>query len=145
LARGGSGGHSEVRLDGGDGRNRSVHVRRQEFSSAASVPAKPRRSGSIQGHGELPGVTYRLSVQRIEKWLSDLPGPRTPAGLRAPATVDGPLQRSRLRFLARGASLSCAHSSPRVGWGWGRLDWPAYSDSGSGGRGHAAHGQTAVN
>jgi hypothetical protein len=63
LARGGSGGHSEVRLDGGDGRNRSVHVRRRVFSSAASVPAKPRRFGSIQGHGELPGVTYRLSVQ----------------------------------------------------------------------------------
>jgi hypothetical protein len=145
LARGGSGGHSEVRLDGEDGRNRPVHVRRRVFSLAASIPAKPRRSGSIQGHGELSGVTYRLPVQRIEKWLSDLPGPRTPAGFRAPATVDWPLRRSRLRFLARGASLSCAHSSPRVGWGWGKLDWPVYSGSGSGGRGHAAHGQTAVN
>jgi hypothetical protein len=56
LARGGSGGHSDVRLDGGDDRNRSVHVRRRVFSSAASVPAKTRRSGSIQGHGELHGV-----------------------------------------------------------------------------------------
>jgi hypothetical protein len=63
MARGGSSGHSDVRLDGGDGRNRSVHVRRRVFSSAASVPAKPRRSGSIQGHGELPRVTYRLFVQ----------------------------------------------------------------------------------
>jgi hypothetical protein len=59
--------------------------------------------------------------------------------------VDWPLQRSRLRFLARGASPRCAYSSQRVGWGWGKLDWPVYGGSGSGGRGHAAHGQTAVN
>ena len=32
------------------------------------------------------------------------------------------------------------------GWmGWEKLDWPVYGGSGSGGRGHAAHGQTAVN
>jgi hypothetical protein len=43
-----------------------------------------------------------------------------------------------------GASLSCAHSSPRVGRGWGKLGWPVYGGSGSGGRGHAEHGQTAV-
>jgi hypothetical protein len=55
LARGGSGGHSDVRLDGGDGRNRSIHVRRQGSSSAAGVPANSRRSGSIQWHGELHG------------------------------------------------------------------------------------------
>ena len=48
LARGDSGGHVEVRLDVGDG---------QVFSSAASVPAKPPRTGSNQGHGELHGVT----------------------------------------------------------------------------------------
>jgi hypothetical protein len=57
LARGGSGDHSDVRLDGGDGRNRSIHVRRRVSSSAAGVPAKSRRSGSIQWHGELHGVT----------------------------------------------------------------------------------------
>jgi hypothetical protein len=57
LARKGSGGHNDVRLEGGDGRNRSVHMRRRVSSSAAGVPAKSRRSGSIQGHGELHGVT----------------------------------------------------------------------------------------
>jgi hypothetical protein len=65
--------------------------------------------------------------------------------LRAPATVDWPLRRSRLRFLARGASLGCVHSSQRVERGWGRLDWPVYGGSGSGGREHTAHGQTTVN
>jgi hypothetical protein len=56
LARGGSGGHNDVRLAGGDGRNRSVHVRRRVSSSAAGVPAKPRRPSPIQRHGELPRV-----------------------------------------------------------------------------------------
>jgi hypothetical protein len=56
LAPGGSDGHNGVRLDGGDGRNRPVHVRRRGLSSAASVPVKPRRSSSIQWHGELHGV-----------------------------------------------------------------------------------------
>ncbi len=57
LARGDSGDHVEVRLDVGDGRNRLVHERRRVCLSAASVPAKLRRTGSIQGHGELHGVT----------------------------------------------------------------------------------------
>jgi hypothetical protein len=39
LAPGGSGGHSEVRLDDGGGRNRPVHVRMRVNSSAASAPA----------------------------------------------------------------------------------------------------------
>jgi hypothetical protein len=56
LARGGSGGHNDVRLDDGDGQNRSVHVRRRVSSSAAGVPAKPRRPSPIQRHGQLPGV-----------------------------------------------------------------------------------------
>ena len=56
LARGGSGGHNDVRLDGGDVRNRSVHVCRRVSSSAAGVPAKSRRSSSVQWHGELHGV-----------------------------------------------------------------------------------------
>ena len=144
LAWGDSGGHVEVRLDVGDGRNRPVHARRRVFSSAASVPAKPRRTGSIRGHGELHGVTQRLCAQGIGKWFSGLPGPRTPAGLRIPATVDWLLRRSRLQFLARGASPRCAHSSPRVGRGWERLGWPVYGGRGSGGRGHAVHRQTMV-
>jgi hypothetical protein len=57
LAPGGPGGHNGVRLDGGGGRNRPVHVRRRVLSSAAGVPAKPRRSSSIQWHDELHGVT----------------------------------------------------------------------------------------
>ena len=56
LARGGFGGHNDVRLDGGDGRNRSVDVRRRGSSSAVGVPAKSRRPSPIQRHGELPGV-----------------------------------------------------------------------------------------
>jgi hypothetical protein len=56
LAQGGSGGHNDVRLAGEDGRNRSVHARRRVSSSAAGVPAKPRRPIPIPRHGELPGV-----------------------------------------------------------------------------------------
>jgi hypothetical protein len=58
--------------------------------------------------------------------------------------VDWPLRRSKLRFLARGASPRCAQSSPRVGQGWEGLGWPVYGGRGSGGRGHAVHGQTPV-
>jgi hypothetical protein len=57
LAPGGPGGHNGVRLDGGGGRNRPVHVRRRVISSAAGVPAKPRRSSSIKRHDELHEVT----------------------------------------------------------------------------------------
>jgi hypothetical protein len=58
--------------------------------------------------------------------------------------VDWSLRRSKLRFLARGASPRCAQSSPRVGQGWEVLGWPVYGGRGSGGRGHAVHGQTPV-
>jgi hypothetical protein len=34
--------------------------------------------------------------------------------------------------------------SPRAGRGWERLGWPVYGCRGSGGRGHAVHGQTQV-
>ena len=44
-----------------------------------------------------------------------------------------------------GSFTGCVHSSQRVGWGWGKLDWPVYGGSGLGGRGHTAHGQTTVN
>jgi hypothetical protein len=58
--------------------------------------------------------------------------------------VDWPLRRNMLRFLARGASLRRAHSSPRIGRGWERLGWPVYGGRGSGGRGHITHGQTTT-
>jgi hypothetical protein len=132
LARGDSGGHVEVRLDVGDGRNCPVHACRRVSSSAASIPAKPRRTGSIRGHGELHEVTERPCAQGIEGWLSGLPGPRTPAGLRAPASADWPLRRSKLRFLARGASRRCAQSSPRAGQSWEWLHWPVYGGRGIG-------------
>jgi hypothetical protein len=57
LAPGGPGGHNDVRLDGGGGRNRLVHLRRRGILSAADVPAKPRRSSAIKWHDELHGVT----------------------------------------------------------------------------------------
>jgi hypothetical protein len=58
--------------------------------------------------------------------------------------VDWLLRRSKLQFLARGASPRCAQSSPRVGRGWEGFCWPVYGGGGSGGRGHAVHGQTPV-
>jgi hypothetical protein len=79
LARGDSGGHSEVRLGDGDGRNRRVHVRRRASSSAACAPAYPRRYSSIRGHGELHGVLGSLTVQGIEERLTVRLGPRSPA------------------------------------------------------------------
>jgi hypothetical protein len=78
------------------------------------------------------------------KWRSGLPGLRSPVVGGSPVTVDWPLQRSKLRFLARGASPRSAQSSPRVGRRWERLGWPVYSGRGSGGRGHAVHGQMPV-
>jgi hypothetical protein len=129
-AWGDSGGHVEVRLGVGGGRNRPVHACRRVSSSAASIPAKLRRTGAIRGHGEHHGVTQRLCAQGIEGWWSGLPGPRAPAGVRAPASVDWLLRRRKLRFLARGASRRCAQASPRAGRGWGWLCWPVYGGRG---------------
>jgi hypothetical protein len=64
--------------------------------------------------------------------LSGLPGPRTPAGLRAPVSVDWLLRQSKLRFLAWGASRRCAQSSPRAGRSWEWLYWSVYGDRGIG-------------
>jgi hypothetical protein len=77
----------------------------------------------------------------MAQWLTRL---RSPAVGWSPATVDWPLRRSKLRFLARGASPRGAQSSPRARRGWERLGWPVYGGRGSGGRGHAVHGQTPV-
>jgi hypothetical protein len=79
LAPGGSGGHSETRLDGGGGRNRPVHVRRRVNSSAASAPAYPRRHRSIQGHGKVHGVLMSRHMQGIEEQLIVELGLRSPA------------------------------------------------------------------
>jgi hypothetical protein len=126
LAPGGFDSHNGVRLDGGDGRNRPVHVRRRVLSSAAGVPAKPRRPSPIQRHGELHGVTQRRCAQGIKEWSRGLPGLCSPAVGWSPATVDWPLRRSKLRFLTRGASPRCAQSSPRARRGWEGLGWPVY-------------------
>jgi hypothetical protein len=79
LAPGGPCGHNKVRLDGGDGRNRPVHVRRRASSSAASAPAYPRRYRSIQGHGELHGLSRNRLVQGIGEQLTVELDPRLPA------------------------------------------------------------------
>jgi hypothetical protein len=99
---------------------------RRVISSAAGVPAKPRWSSSIKWHDELHGVTQRLCAQGIEEWSRDLPGLRSPAVGRSPATVDWLLRGSKVRFLARGASPRRAQSLPRVGRGWEGLCWPVY-------------------
>jgi hypothetical protein len=57
--------------------------------------------------------------------------------------VDWLLLRSKVRFLARGASPRHAQSLPRVGHGWERLCWPVYGGRGSGGHGHAVRGANA--
>jgi hypothetical protein len=58
--------------------------------------------------------------------------------------VDWLLRRSKVRFLARGASLRHARSLPRVGRGWEGLSWLVYGGGGSGGRGHAGRRATPV-
>jgi hypothetical protein len=79
LAPRSPGGHVEVRLVDGDGRNRSGHVRRQAGSSAACTPACSRRYSSIQWHKELHGVRRMLPVQGIEERLTVELGLRTSA------------------------------------------------------------------
>ena len=54
LTPGGPGGHSGVRLDGGGGQNRPVHVRRRVISSAAGVPAEPR--DLVQSNGMMSSM-----------------------------------------------------------------------------------------
>jgi hypothetical protein len=80
---------------------------------------------------------------RNREWGRDLPGLRSPTVGRSPATVDWILQRSKVRFLARGASPRHARSLPRVGRGWEGLCWPVYGGWGSGGHRHAMHGANA--
>jgi hypothetical protein len=76
-----------VRVGVGDGRSRSVLVRKRGSLSAVSVRACVRRDGSIGWLGELYQVTQRRYTRGIEKWCSDLPGPRSPVSGRSPARV----------------------------------------------------------
>jgi hypothetical protein len=46
--------------------------------------------------------------------------------------VDWLLRRSKLRFLARGASQRYAQSTPRAGRSWEWLHWPVYGGRGVG-------------
>jgi hypothetical protein len=64
--------------------------------------------------------------------LSEVRRPWT--GLSGEANSD-----SSLEVFHRGVQ-----SSPRVGRGWEGFRWPVYDGGGSGGRGHAVHGQTPV-
>jgi hypothetical protein len=64
LASGGPGGHIEVRLDGGGGRNRPVHVRRPEHSSGVGF-GRPWRS-------------QRGTARR--RWWPELIGPHAQVG-----------------------------------------------------------------
>jgi hypothetical protein len=58
--------------------------------------------------------------------------------------MDWLLPRGKVRFLARGASLRHARSTPRVGRGWERLCWLVYGGGCSGGHGHAVRGAMLV-
>jgi hypothetical protein len=54
---GGPGGHVEVWVVDGDGRNRSDHVRRQSGSSAACAPACSRQRAQSNGTGSFTGCS----------------------------------------------------------------------------------------
>jgi hypothetical protein len=137
LAPGGPGGHVEVRLVVGDGRNWSGHVRRRAGSSAVSAPACSRRHRSIQGLRELHGVLRMLPMQGIEERLTVELGLRTLAVGWSPATSIRCLRRCRVRFLALEASPMHAEAIPRVGRGREWIGWPVYSGRVSSGRWHA--------
>jgi hypothetical protein len=76
-----------VRVSVGDGRSRLVLVHRRGSLSAASVLACSRRDSSIGWLGKLYQVTQRRYTRGIEKWCSDLPGPRSPVSRRSLARV----------------------------------------------------------
>jgi hypothetical protein len=136
LASGSPRGHDEVRLDGGDGRNRSVHLRRRASSSAVGAPVYPWRYSSIQGHMKLHGVPKSLPMQGIEERLTVELGLRSPAVGWSPVTLIWSLRRGRARFLALGASPRHVEYLSWVGRGCERLGWPVYGGGFSGGRWH---------
>jgi hypothetical protein len=83
-------------------------------------------------------------VQGIGEQLTVELGLRSPTVVWSLATVDWLLRRGNVRFLAQGASLRHAWSTPRVGCGWERLCWPVYGGGCSDGRGHAVRGAMPV-
>jgi hypothetical protein len=86
--------------------------------SEGTVSFTGSRSDCVHKESKDGGVVYPVHVLR--------------RGSRAPASVDWLLRRSKLRFLARGASRRCAQASPRAGRGWEWLYWPVYGDRGIG-------------
>jgi hypothetical protein len=66
--RGGLDGHTDVRIVSGDGRSRSVHVRRRANSSAARTPACSWRDSPIEWVRELHCVTPQVLPKILAHW-----------------------------------------------------------------------------
>jgi hypothetical protein len=139
LAPGGPGGHVEVRLVDGDGRNRSGHVRRRSGSSAAYAPAYLRRYCSIQWNRKLHGVLRTLPLLGIEGRLTVELSLRAPAVGWSPATSIRCLRWGGVQSTALEASPRFVKAIPRVGWGGEWPGWPVYGGRGLRGRWHLAH------
>jgi hypothetical protein len=82
--RGGSEGHSDVRVAVGDGQSRPVRVRRRGSSSTARSPADPGHNWSIKRVRELHQGSRKVCVRGIEEWLTGVPSLRAQAGGRSP-------------------------------------------------------------
>jgi hypothetical protein len=139
LDPGGPGGHVEVWLVDGDGRNRSDHVRRRSGSSAACAPACSWRYCSIQWQRKLHGVLRTLPMQGIDGRLTVELGLRVPAVGWSPATSIRCLRWGRVQSPALGASPRSIEAIPRVERGGEWLVWLVYGGRGSRGRWHLAH------
>jgi hypothetical protein len=85
--RGGPDGHDDVRIAVGDGRSRSVRVRRRGSLSAARNPAYLGRNWPIKRVRELHQGSRKGCVRGIEEWLTGELGPRMQAGDRSPTRV----------------------------------------------------------
>jgi hypothetical protein len=144
LAPGDPSGHNGVRLDGGGGRNRPVHMRRRVLSSAAGVPAKPRRPSSTNGTVSFTGCRRGCVHTKSKNGAEDYPvyARWRPGGVRRPWTgLSGEANSdSSLGELHRGVH-SLLRVLDEVGKGPAGRSTVA---GGSGGRGHAVHGQTLV-
>jgi hypothetical protein len=103
-----------VRVGVGGGRSYPGHEHRRWGSSAAPVPAKPRRYSSIKVHEELHGVMWRPCTQRIWKWCRGLPGPRAPAGFRTPASTIALFRWCGSSVQARASFTASQGSYPRA-------------------------------
>jgi hypothetical protein len=79
-----------VRVTVGDGRSRSVHVRRRRCSSAARNPAYSRRDSSIKRVRELHWVLGKTWVQGI--WKMAYRNARSTCGGGRPKSDEGDLR-----------------------------------------------------